>query len=211
MIRNLSTREIYYHGCGKLKYDFMVRHGALPAFTSDGDLYVSAHEGTAFEYALPNNFLDNIVIRLHDELKISEILEMEPTDSVIQLRSIVSSAIRKYGRNIGKISSTLAGYFPISSKEFRKVLESQEKFRYSLGGFIIALVLDGESLEPNTFPDEATDYGMKIPLTGANKSRSSVSIELTYFVRYAADLYKKSIKEIPALNLENRFINVESV
>ena len=89
------------------------------------------------------------------------------------------------------------------------MIESQEKFRYSLGGFIIALVLDGENLNPNTFPGEATDYGMKIPLTGADKSRSSVSIELTHFVRYAADLNKKIRREIPALGINGKIRYVE--
>lgn len=217
MANNSNNRTIYYHGCGKLKYEFMVRHGALPAFTSNGALYVSAHKGTAYEYALNNHGLDDVIIRVQTELELPEVSGMEPLDLAIQLRSIIENIRIKRGfttESVIKDRKThlaLAGYFPISSKEFRKAFLKAREEISSYGGFIFALLLEGETMCPNTFPGEATDYGVKIPLVGAEKSKSATSIEIVNFARQGISLYKKRTKEIPSINLDGKLFSIEEL
>ena len=122
-----NNKQLYYHGCGKLKYEFWQKYGALPTFMDDGRLYVSSKYSTAYEYATSYVFsLDEIVINMQSRLKLSEIADIEPLELEIQLRSIIEGILKRRGANIGYSTSGLAGYFPISRKDFRKaILEIQ--------------------------------------------------------------------------------------
>ncbi len=214
MLRHSNDRARHYHGCGRLKYDFMMKYGVLPAFTN-GSLYVSRVKGTAYEYALDGGgFLDDVIIRIQAELNLPEVSGMEPFDLAVQLRSIIESIRNRKSLSpesiieSGITYSALAGYFPISSKEFRRAFLRAREEISTYGGLIITLGLEGERVYPNTFPCEATDYGVRIPLVGDDKTQGAVSVKVASFVNQSG-AYKKIPKEIPALNIERKILDVE--
>ena len=206
-----NNKQSYYHGCGRLKYEFRQRYSSLPTFMDDGCLYASSKYSTAYEYATSYVFsLDEIVINLESRLKLSEIADIGPLELEIQLLSIIEGIMKRRGTNIGNIISSLAGYFPISRKEFRKVfLDVQNNVSHKQVNYIFGFLLENEKIIPNTFPCETTDYGVAIPLVGDEKSQNAVNVPITFFVKHGHKTYEKIARNIPALKLESQIIEVQ--
>ncbi len=198
----------YYHACGRIKYELWLKHCALPTFSRDGTLYVTPHMTVADEYALRDYGrygLDDVIMRVVQELGLSEIAGVPPIDTAYQLRSIIAPRIHE---GVSRTAQLLAGRFPISSKRFRSTLLEAEKHDRAAYVFSFRLGDDEHLFHHGSIPCGSPLDGIAIPLIGSQAGRNAVEIPMERFFMIGAAYRREPLSSsIPALRITN-FVDV---